>query len=90
MSDTNKEKRVNQIIVNNEELYNNKVLGNNLLNELEKKGEKECINLMSTNNGKSIEKVIEGLQNIMSEGSKEFKAKTGREMTYSEMRQMYG
>jgi len=30
------------------------------------------------------------LQEIMSEGDKEFEKKTGRRMTYSEMRQMYG
>jgi len=30
------------------------------------------------------------LISIMSQGADEFKAKTGRNMTYSEMRQMYG
>ena len=30
------------------------------------------------------------LESIMQEGAKEFKEKTGRNMTYSEMRQMYG
>lgn len=32
----------------------------------------------------------EGLINIMKEGEKEFVEKTGRNMTYSEMREMYG
>ena len=30
------------------------------------------------------------LVNIMKDGANEFKEKTGRNMTYSEMRQMYG
>jgi hypothetical protein len=30
------------------------------------------------------------LKNIMNEGADEFKEKTGRNMTYSEMRQMFG
>jgi hypothetical protein len=30
------------------------------------------------------------LESIMQEGAKEFKEKTGRNMTYSEMREMYG
>ena len=60
--------------------------------ELEKHAEKSCIDVMSlSNKDKSPEKdICNLLQNIMSEGSKEFKEKTGREMTYSEMRQMYG
>lgn len=33
---------------------------------------------------------IELLQNIMQNGANEFKQKTGRNMTYSEMREMYG
>jgi len=37
-----------------------------------------------------IEKVGETLISIMSTGAQEFKQKTGREMTYSEMREMYG
>jgi hypothetical protein len=62
-----------------------------LMNDLEKKGEKACIDLMSLSNDKSNKKdICNLLQNIMSEGSKEFKEKTGKEMTYSEMRQMYG
>jgi hypothetical protein len=37
-----------------------------------------------------IEKVSETLVEIMGSGAIEFKQKTGREMTYSEMREMYG
>jgi hypothetical protein len=36
------------------------------------------------------EKAGEKLISIMSTGAEEFKQKTGREMTYSEMREMYG
>ena len=32
----------------------------------------------------------DGLVSIMSKGSDEFKEKTGRNMTYSEMREMFG
>jgi hypothetical protein len=37
-----------------------------------------------------FEKGAEMLVEIMSSGAREFKEKTGREMTYSEMRDMYG
>lgn len=37
-----------------------------------------------------IQKVEETLITIMSTGAEEFKQKTGRQMTYSEMREMYG
>ena len=30
------------------------------------------------------------LQSVLSDGAKEFKEKTGRNMTYSEMREMFG
>jgi hypothetical protein len=43
------------------------------------------------NSPKDLSKnVLKNLQKIMEDGSKEFKANTGREMTYSEMREMYG
>jgi hypothetical protein len=37
-----------------------------------------------------IEQSTEVLTNIMKLGAEEFKSKVGRNMTYSEMRQMYG
>jgi predicted thioredoxin/glutaredoxin len=37
-----------------------------------------------------MDKTIDLLQNIMKKGSEEFKQKTGRQMTYGEMREMYG
>jgi len=39
---------------------------------------------------KNAENQIDLLKKIMSEGAKKFEATTGRSMTYSEMRQMYG
>jgi len=39
---------------------------------------------------KEIEKTENILQNIMKQGSQEFEQKTGRQMTYGEMRAMYG
>ena len=37
-----------------------------------------------------MKQTCDALVNIMSQGADEFKAKTGRNMTYSEMREMYG
>ena len=50
---------------------------------------------IETNTEKQIkeantEPALEVLVNIMQKGADEFKEKTGRNMTYSEMRQMYG
>jgi hypothetical protein len=42
------------------------------------------------NENPSLEKGGRMLVEIMSSGAIEFKEKTGREMTYSEMRDMYG
>jgi predicted nucleic-acid-binding Zn-ribbon protein len=39
---------------------------------------------------KNLDNTIEKLKNIMAEGDNEFKKKTGRRMTYSEMRQAFG
>jgi hypothetical protein len=38
----------------------------------------------------NLESMIENLKNIMAEGAGEFEKKTGRPMTYSEMRQAFG
>jgi hypothetical protein len=51
------------------------------LNLLQKKAEEKESEMKQT---------CDALVNIMSQGADEFKAKTGRNMTYSEMRQMYG
>lgn len=56
-----------------------------LLNKLEKEGEDKLKQV-------KISRVVAGdsLVNIMKEGETEFTKKTGRRMTYSEMRQTYG
>ena len=39
---------------------------------------------------KNLDNTIVSLQNIMAEGAADFQKKTGRRMTYSEMRQAFG
>jgi hypothetical protein len=83
---------------------------NNLMEKLEKDGEKKVKDLLTkkensnfvstaflsglTNGSVPIQKpsadLGNSLINIMSAGADEFKEKTGRNMTYSEMRQLYG
>ena len=61
-----------------------------LKEKLEKEGEKKT--------AEAVKSIVDGSQkatpevffNIMKEGNKEFEAKTGRPMTYSEMRALYG
>ena len=52
--------------------------------KLEKEGE-EKVKEVVKNRG-----TIDDIMKIMSDGSKEFTQKTGRNMTYGEMREMYG
>lgn len=57
----------------------------NIKKNLEEKAHVEVKKLLSEN------KVTEdNLVNIMEKGAKEFTEKTGRHMTYSEIREMYG
>jgi hypothetical protein len=74
---------------------------NAIMLELEKKGEIQVAQLMSpVKNANSVEKIGfvanqgpefgANLLSIISSGGKEFEEKTGRPMTYSEMRAMYG
>lgn len=56
-----------------------------LKKELEDKGMREVIKLKNEN-----KVTLDSLSKVMEQGSKEFTEKTGRNMTYSEMRQMYG
>jgi hypothetical protein len=57
----------------------------NLIIKLENEGVNKIINHIKNHN-LTGENVI----NIMKDGADEFKEKTGRNMTYSEIRQMYG
>jgi len=90
-------------VINNNEL-------NNLMEKLEKEGEKKVFELLQKNeNSNFVSSAVasvltnetipinappkdfgNALINIMSAGADEFKEKTGRHMTYSEMRQLYG
>jgi hypothetical protein len=74
---------------------------NAIMLELEKKAEIQLDKIMSpVKNANTIEKIgfvatqgpdfAANLVSIMSSGAKEFEEKTGRKMTYSEMRAMYG
>lgn len=56
-----------------------------LMSKLEKEGMEKVQNLHNTNTCN-----MDTLTQIMKEGEEEFKQKTGRNMTYSEMRRMYG
>ena len=65
----------------------------NDVNKLIKKLEKEGMEKTAELNSKEIDdpnKMIQELTKIMTDGDKEFKEKTGRNMTYAEMRATYG
>jgi hypothetical protein len=57
-----------------------------LLHKLEKEGEKKVEAVMADNKPISAETFL----NIIKEGADEFQEKTGRPMTYAEMREAYG
>jgi len=58
---------------------------NVLKKELESKGTKQVLEMWKN---KTINE--EGIINVMKEGEKKFVEATGRNMTYSEMREIYG
>ena len=58
---------------------------NELMKKLEKEGMEKVQKLHNTNTCN-----METLTQVMKEGEEQFKQKTGRNMTYSEMRRMYG
>ena len=55
---------------------------NNKISEAELKKKSEIID--------DSNKILETVKNIMKDGEKEFVKKTGRRMTYAEMREIYG
>ena len=70
-----------------------------LLKDIEFKTEKiidlayktgKITNPLDRSNPEKTEESCNLFQNIMKQGAKEFENKTGRQMSYSEMRQMYG
>ena len=64
--------------------YQNKTLEQQVKDEIERKG------LASIKALSPKEKSIDSILKIMKEGDAEFKSKIGREMTYAEIRDMYG
>ena len=64
--------------------YQNKTLEKEVKDEIERKG------LASIKALSPKEKSIDSILKIMKEGDAEFKSKIGRELSYAEMREMYG
>ena len=56
-----------------------------LKKEMENKGFDALTNLKKTNTA-----TLDNLTKLLEQGQKEFTEKTGRQMSYSEMREMYG
>lgn len=57
-----------------------------IMREIELNVEKEVMLILEKGNADDTNI----LQSVLSDGAKEFKEKTGRNMTYSEMREMFG
>lgn len=66
---------------------NKKIDEKDIMREIELKTEKKVLEKAKGNTEGDASTI---LQSIMSDGAKEFKEKTGRHMTYSEMREMFG
>jgi hypothetical protein len=60
-----------------------------LIKELEKEGMQKTADIMKGSNG-AKDNIAPALLDIMKKGSDTFTEKTGRNMTYSEMRQAWG
>ena len=58
-----------------------------LKDKLEKEGEQKVAKIMNETNTDLSGNIF---LNIIKEGNEEFKAKTGRSLTYSEIRDLYG
>ena len=57
---------------------------------LEKEGEQKVKELTASEMVDDSNKMLEAVKNIMKGGEKEFVKKTGRRMTYAEIREIYG
>jgi hypothetical protein len=57
---------------------------------LEKEGGQKVEQLTTSDMIEDSTKMLESVKNIMKDGEKEFVKKTGRRMTYAEMREIYG
>jgi ERCC4-type nuclease len=59
-----------------------------VIRELEDKGIQKAVEALKST--ESVDKLQESLLNFMKNGSEEFKERTGRQMSYSEMRAAWG
>lgn len=68
-----------------------KPIDSKFLKELEKKGEESAKNIVKnfTKNG-NVDDSMKSIENVLKKGFNEFEKETGRKMTYSEMRDLYG
>ena len=76
---------LNKKMVENNDLLSNKELSN-LKNKLEEEGMQKVTELIKNGDVGNINM----LKDIMKSGADEFEKKTGRKMTYIEMREIYG
>jgi len=60
-----------------------------LMKRLEKEGEAKSQSILAAG-PKSNEALLKSVTDMLDAGAKEFEQKTGRSMTYAEMRSMYG
>jgi hypothetical protein len=58
--------------------------------KLEKEGEEKTAKLIRSCSPNNFNAMLEGSKNIIKDGEKEFVEKTGRYLTYSEIREIYG
>ena len=82
MYTTKEQKKKTDLKINT--TYQNKTLEQEVKDEIERKG------LASIKALSPKEKSIDSILKIMKEGDAEFKSKIGRELSYAEMREMYG
>ena len=82
MYTTKEQKKKTDLKINT--TYQNKTLEQEVKDEIERKG------LASIKALSPKEKSIDSILKIMKEGAAEFKSIIGRELSYTEMREMYG
>jgi|LauGreSBDMM110SN_4_FD.fasta_scaffold94394_2 hypothetical protein len=94
-----REKNISKLFLDEKKKQENESKKRETMKEIELKTEKKLV--LSLESGEMTNPIVEKdsskvqhnmdiLQSLLSDGAKEFKEKTGRNMTYSEMREMYG
>ena len=68
-----------------------KPIDSKFLKELEKKGEESAKNIVKefVKNG-NVNDSLKSIENVLQKGFDDFEKETGRKMSYSEMRDLYG